>query len=64
MPVDGLTELLLPVWKGSERDFDMSTAVEPAEVPTEFGRNLAACVNCRLVKTFDQACFSFESVSE
>lgn len=34
----------------------MSTAVEHADVPSEFGRGLSACINCRLVKTFDQVC--------
>ena len=31
-----------------------SAEVPPASLPLEFGRNLRACVPCRLLKTFDQ----------
>jgi len=29
-----------------------------AEVPAEIGKNLVACMVCRLLKTFDQVCGS------
>jgi hypothetical protein len=32
----------------------MADARPPAAVPTDFGKNLVACVPCHLVKTFDQ----------
>ena len=32
----------------------MTTTLEAADIPTEFGKGLSACIVCRLVKTFDQ----------